>query len=60
MTEPDSLMERRKRSPYVQALNMAYGLLMDHSVCLAEDVDLDGFAVAIAKVILDGPPDHKR
>jgi hypothetical protein len=44
----------------LKALNMAYGILMDHCLCLAEDVPLDGLAEDIANAILNGPTGDPR
>lgn len=45
---------QRRNNPKLIAMNMAYGILMDHSPCLADDVPLDGLADDIAKAILRG------
>jgi len=54
MTATDDLKQRRKRNPKLVALNTAYGILMAHAPCLADNVPLDGLANAIADAILKG------
>ena len=46
--------EQRRTNPKLIALNAAYGILMDHSVCFAAKVPLDGLANDIAAAILKG------
>ena len=57
MEKRDSVVElhwQRRNNPKLIALNMAYGILMEHSPCLADEVSLDGLAADIAAAILKG------
>jgi len=53
MTTDDINWHRRNNSKLI-ALNMAYGILMEHCPCLADNVPLDGLAQAIADAIIKG------
>ena len=54
MDSVEYLHHQRRTNPKLIALNMAYGILMEHSPCLADEVPLDGLANDIAAAILKG------
>ena len=54
MDSVEYLHHQRRTNPKLIALNMAYGILMNHSPCLADDVPLNGLANDIAAAILKG------
>lgn len=54
MDSVEYIREQRRTNPKLIALNMAYGILMDHSPCFADEVPLDGLANDIAAAILKG------
>jgi len=59
MESADYIRKQRRTNPALIAINMAYGILINHSPCLAENVQLDGLAKDIADAILKGAvPDN--
>jgi hypothetical protein len=56
----DSKLKAYRKSPLGRARNIAGRIMMDHSVCFAEDVPLDGIAEDIAQAILAGVHDSSK
>ena len=48
------IREQRRTNPKLIALDMAYAIMIEHSVCFDENVPLDGLAEDIAAAILKG------
>jgi hypothetical protein len=54
MSETKDLHWHRRNNPKLIAMNMAYGILIEHSAAFAENIPLDGLADDIAAAILKG------